>query len=91
MACLPMPMPMGFTAIHRDTMTKIGSSPLILSDDPIITSSMALPGKVNRIVPCALVRDLGLEAGLIMGRVPGAVIPPYSLLIPSGMSGETGG
>ncbi len=36
-------MPMGFTAILGGTMTMIGSSPLILLNDLIITSNSALP------------------------------------------------
>lgn len=43
---LPMPrllMPMGFTAILGGTMTMVGSSPLILLNDLILTSNKALP------------------------------------------------
>lgn len=36
-------MPMGFTAILGGTMTMVGSSPLILLNDLIITSNKALP------------------------------------------------
>lgn len=36
-------MPMGFTAILGGTMTMVGSSPLILLNDLIITSNQALP------------------------------------------------
>ncbi len=36
-------MPMGFTAILGGTMTMVGSSPLILLNDLILTSNMALP------------------------------------------------
>lgn len=36
-------MPMGFTAILGGTMTMVGSSPLILLNDLIITSNTALP------------------------------------------------
>ena len=37
-------MPMGFTAILGGTMTMVGSSPLILLNDLILTSNKALPG-----------------------------------------------
>ena len=36
-------MPMGFTAILGGTMTMVGSSPLILLNDLILTSNVALP------------------------------------------------
>lgn len=36
-------MPMGFTAILGGTVTMVGSSPLILLNDLILTSNMALP------------------------------------------------
>ena len=36
-------MPMGFTAILGGTMTMVGSSPLILLNDLILTSNMSLP------------------------------------------------
>lgn len=36
-------MPMGFTAILGGTMTMVGSSPLILLNDLIVTSNQALP------------------------------------------------
>jgi len=36
-------MPMGFTAILGGTITMVGSSPLILLNDLILTSNMALP------------------------------------------------
>ena len=36
-------MPMGFTAILGGTMTMVGSSPLILLNDLILTSNRALP------------------------------------------------
>ncbi|MEW8467725.1 MAG: SLC13 family permease, partial [Candidatus Thiodiazotropha sp.] len=45
-AGLPMSrllMPMGFTAILGGTMTMVGSSPLILLNDLILTSNRALP------------------------------------------------
>jgi len=38
-------MPMGFTAILGGTMTMVGSSPLILLNDLILTSNMALPAE----------------------------------------------
>ena len=38
-------MPMGFTAILGGTMTMVGSSPLILLNDLILTSNKALPGE----------------------------------------------
>ena len=38
-------MPMGFTAILGGTMTMVGSSPLILLNDLIITSNTALPAE----------------------------------------------
>lgn len=37
-------MPMGFTAILGGTVTMVGSSPLILLNDLILTSNQALPG-----------------------------------------------
>ncbi len=47
-AGLPMSrllMPMGFTAILGGTMTMVGSSPLILLNDLILTSNRALPAE----------------------------------------------
>jgi di/tricarboxylate transporter len=47
-AGLPMSrllMPMGFTAILGGTMTMVGSSPLILLNDLILTSNKALPAE----------------------------------------------
>jgi di/tricarboxylate transporter len=38
-------MPMGFTAILGGTMTMVGSSPLILLNDLILTSNQALPAE----------------------------------------------
>jgi di/tricarboxylate transporter len=38
-------MPMGFTAILGGTMTMVGSSPLILLNDLIVTSNQALPAE----------------------------------------------
>ncbi|MCW8986422.1 MAG: SLC13 family permease, partial [Gammaproteobacteria bacterium] len=40
-------MPMGFTAILGGTVTMVGSSPLILLNDLILTSNSALPANVT--------------------------------------------
>jgi hypothetical protein len=44
-------MPMGFCAILGGTMTMVGSSPLILLNDLILTSNKALPEGVRRCRP----------------------------------------
>ena len=42
-------MPMGFTAILGGTVTMVGSSPLILLNDLILTSNSALPANVEKM------------------------------------------
>ena len=58
-------MPMGFTAILGGTMTMVGSSPLILLNDLILTSNTALPAE-QQMQPWGLFSVTPVGAALII-------------------------
>jgi di/tricarboxylate transporter len=58
-------MPMGFTAILGGTMTMVGSSPLILLNDLILTSNKALPAN-QQMETWGLFSVTPIGAGLVL-------------------------
>ncbi len=76
-------MPMGFTAILGGTMTMIGSSPLILLNDLILTSNKALPPEVAPMETWGLfsVTPVGIAlvaTGIIYFVIAGRFVLPTS-------------
>jgi di/tricarboxylate transporter len=75
-------MPMGFTAILGGTMTMVGSSPLILLNDLILTSNKALPAEQQMetwglfsVTPVGIVL---VATGIIYFVVAGRFVLPIS-------------
>ena len=66
-------MPMGFTAILGGTMTMVGSSPLILLNDLILTSNIALPAE-QQMQPWGLFSVTPVGAALIITGISYFVI-----------------
>ncbi len=62
-------MPMGFCAILGGTVTMIGSSPLILLNDLILTSNKALPGGVPPMEPFSLFSVTPIGIVMVTGGI----------------------
>jgi di/tricarboxylate transporter len=76
-------MPMGFTAILGGTVTMVGSSPLILLNDLILTSNKALPAEIPQMDTWGLfsVTPIGLAlvaSGIIYFVLAGRYVLPTS-------------
>jgi len=75
-------MPMGFTAILGGTMTMIGSSPLILLNDLIITSNQSLPaGQQMETFSLFAVTPVGLAlvtTGILYFVIAGRLVLPVN-------------
>ena len=74
-------MPMGYCTILGGTMTMIGSSPLIVLNDLIITSNRSLPGHIEPMEPFGLfaVTPIGvvlMAAGVAYFTLAGRLILP---------------
>ncbi len=84
-------MPMGFTAILGGTMTMVGSSPLILLNDLILTSNKALPAE-QQMETWGLFSVTPIGAALIVAGILYFVFAGR-LVLPRGKSegGTTGG
>lgn len=68
---IPLPrllMPMGFCAILGGTMTMVGSSPLILLNDLLVTSNESLPTSL-KMVPFELFAVAPIGAALIISGI----------------------
>ena len=76
-------MPMGFTAILGGTVTMVGSSPLILLNDLILTSNVGLPAELEMETWSLFsVTPIGLAlvaAGIIYFVVAGKYVLPRAL------------
>lgn len=86
-------MPMGFCAILGGTITMVGSSPLILLNDLIITSNQNLPEHVDKMQTFGLfaVTPIGLAlvaAGIVYFIIAGRFVLPTTKA-PSGESQHT--
>ena len=75
-------MPMGFCAILGGTLTMVGSSPLILLNDLILTSNKALPaGQQMETLSLFSVTPIGLvlvAVGVIYFVIAGRFVLPFS-------------
>lgn len=76
-------MPMGFTAILGGTVTMVGSSPLILLNDLILTSNSALPKNVTPMETFSIfsVTPIGLAlvaTGILYFVIAGRFVLPKS-------------